>query len=195
MLLKRFVRRILNFNKYKSYIHIHKSSKIEAGTQVYNPQNLYMGKETRIGPDSTIMNPRANFIMKDYSFSARELLVIDGNHMPVLGMPLCRVTDTMKDELDTEHKYNKDVIVEEDVWLGARVILLSGSHIGRGSIVAAGAVVNGEVLPYSIVGGVPAKFIKFRWSIEDILKHELTIYSENDRFSEDELKQFFKKVQ
>ena len=194
MLLRRVVRKILNYYKYKSYIYIQKTSRIEAGTKVYNPSNLYMGKETRIGPCSTIMNPRAKFIMKDFSFSARELLVIDGNHMSVIGIPLCRVTDTMKDELDIEHKYNQDVVVEEDVWLGARVTLLSGSHVGRGSIVAAGAVVNGKVLPYSIVGGVPAKFIKFKWSIEEIMKHELALYPEKDRFTENELKMFFLNV-
>lgn len=192
MLLRRLIRKIINYYRFKSYVNIKKTANIETGTIVYNPNNLYMGNETRIGPCSVIMNPRANFIMKDYSFSARELLVIDGNHMPILGMPLCRVTDKMKDKLDTKHEYNKDVIVEEDVWIGARVTLLSGSHIGRGCIVAAGAVVNGEVPPYSIVGGVPAKFIKFRWTIEEILKHEKGIYPEKERFSEDKLKMYFK---
>lgn len=54
------------------------------------------------------------------------------------------------------------VILEDDVWLGRSVLIMPGVRIGKGSIVAAGAVVTKDVEPYSIVGGVPAKFIKKR---------------------------------
>jgi maltose O-acetyltransferase len=54
------------------------------------------------------------------------------------------------------------VVIEDDVWIGARVIILPGVRIGKGSIIAAGAVVSKDVPPYSIVGGVPAKVIKYR---------------------------------
>ncbi|MGE5594540.1 MAG: acyltransferase [Hyphomicrobiales bacterium] len=52
------------------------------------------------------------------------------------------------------------VIIEDDVWLGARVVVLRGSHIGRGAVVAAHAVVTGEVPPYSVVAGVPARVVR-----------------------------------
>jgi acetyltransferase-like isoleucine patch superfamily enzyme len=55
-----------------------------------------------------------------------------------------------------------DVLIEEDVWIGANAIILGGVNIGKGSVVAAGAVVNKNVLPYSVVGGIPAKCIKMR---------------------------------
>ena len=64
---------------------------------------------------------------------------------------------------------------------------MKGAVIGRGSIIAAGSVVNKEVLPYSIVGGVPAKFLKFKWDIETIIEHEKHLYIEKDRFSMQEL--------
>jgi len=54
------------------------------------------------------------------------------------------------------------VIIEDDVWVGVKATFLSGAHVGRGSIIAAGAVVRGEVAPYSIVGGVPARVIGMR---------------------------------
>ncbi len=57
----------------------------------------------------------------------------------------------------------KGVVVEDDVWLAAGVILLPGVRIGRGSVIAAGSVVTRNVEPYSIVGGVPAKEIKKRF--------------------------------
>lgn len=54
----------------------------------------------------------------------------------------------------------KPIIIEDEVWIGANVTILQGVTIGKGSIVAAGSVVTKSVEPYSIVGGVPAKFIK-----------------------------------
>jgi len=55
-----------------------------------------------------------------------------------------------------------EIIIEDDVWLAANVTVIGGVQIGRGSVVAAGAVVSHSVKPYSIVGGVPARFIKKR---------------------------------
>lgn len=54
------------------------------------------------------------------------------------------------------------VVIEDDVWIGARAIILPGVTIGNGSIIAAGSVVTKDVKPYEIVGGVPAKLIKNR---------------------------------
>lgn len=65
-----------------------------------------------------------------------------------------------------------DVVIEDDVWIGANCIILSGVRIGRGAIVAAGSVVNKNIEPYSIVAGVPAKMIKKRFSDESIQELE-----------------------
>ncbi len=54
------------------------------------------------------------------------------------------------------------VTIEDDVWIGARVIILPGVTIGKGAILAAGAVVSKDVPDYAIVGGVPAKVLKYR---------------------------------
>lgn len=56
----------------------------------------------------------------------------------------------------------RSVSIEDDVWIGARVIILPGVVVGKGSIIGAGAVVTKNVEPYTIVGGNPAKFIKKR---------------------------------
>jgi acetyltransferase-like isoleucine patch superfamily enzyme len=62
--------------------------------------------------------------------------------------------------------------VEDDVWIGYGAIVLSGVTIGRGSIIAAGAVVASDVGRYSIVAGVPAKEVARRFSDAEILHHE-----------------------
>lgn len=67
-----------------------------------------------------------------------------------------------------------DILVDSDVWIGQRAIILSGVHIGQGAVIAAGSVVTKDVPPYAIVGGVPAKVIKYRFS-EDIVGELLKI--------------------
>ncbi|UUX35071.1 DapH/DapD/GlmU-related protein [Fundicoccus culcitae] len=52
------------------------------------------------------------------------------------------------------------IVIEEDVWIGANATILKGVTIGKGSVVAAGCVVNKDVPPYSVVGGIPARVIK-----------------------------------
>ena len=54
------------------------------------------------------------------------------------------------------------VVIEDGVWIGTRSVILDGVIVGENSIIAAGSVVTKNVLPYSIVGGVPAKLIRMR---------------------------------
>ena len=89
------------------------------------------------------------------------------------------------DKLATD---DKPVVISDDVWVQPGAIILKGVHIGRGAIIEAGSVVNDNVPPYAIVGGIPAKVIKFRWGISDILKHESLLYLEEERISEAILK-------
>lgn len=63
---------------------------------------------------------------------------------------------------------NPPVEIGNDVWIGANVCILPGVHIGDGAIVATGAIVTKDVEPYSVVGGVPAKHIKYRFDAETI---------------------------
>ena len=65
-----------------------------------------------------------------------------------------------------------NVEVASDVWIGQRAIIMTPVRIGRGAIVAAGAVVVRDVPPYAIVGGVPARILKMRFTPEQIVAHE-----------------------
>ena len=129
--------------------------------------------------------------MKKNSVCSTGLMVRTGNHMQEVGKWFRYIDDNYKLSHSEPGEYDKDVVVEEDVWIGVNVTLLSGVTIGRGAIVAAGAVVTKDVPPYSIAGGVPARFIKFKWTIDEILKHEEILYQETDRLGRNEIERLF----
>jgi len=62
----------------------------------------------------------------------------------------------------------KSLRIGNDVWIGANVLIFSGVEIGDGAIVAAGSLINKDVPPYAIVGGVPAKIIRYRFDKDKI---------------------------
>ena len=81
--------------------------------------------------------------------------------------------------------------ISSHVWIGANVLILNGVHIGDGAVIASGAVVTRDVAPYSIVGGVPAKEIRKRFSDEEIsflLRHPF--WEQSDNWIEQHAKDF-----
>ena len=108
--------------------------------------------------------------------------------MRIIGKFITNITEANKPT-----GYNKDVIVEENVWIGCNVILLSGVTIGRGTTVAAGTVVSKSMHPYCVGGEVPAKFIKFYWTIDQFLEHEAMLYPEEERYSREQLEEIFER--
>lgn len=64
--------------------------------------------------------------------------------------------------------FHEKTYIGHDVWIGAKACILSGLQIGHGAVIAAGSVVTKDVPPYAIVGGVPAKIIRYRFSEEVI---------------------------
>jgi chloramphenicol O-acetyltransferase type B len=96
------------------------------------------------------------------------------------------------EESDKRSSDDEPVYIEDDCWIGTNVTILKGVTIGRGSIVAAGSMVNRSCPPYSIIGGVPAKILKFRWdTVNEIMAHESELYDEEKRLKEDEIRRNF----
>ena len=65
-----------------------------------------------------------------------------------------------------------ETIVEDDVWIGHGAIIIAGVKIGKGSVIAVGSIVTKDIVPYSVVGGNPTKINKYRFTQEEIFKHE-----------------------
>ena len=192
-MIKRVLNRLRRNHILKKFKNISSSSRLALDVKVYNPDNLVMEGQTNIDSGATIMNTRAKLIMKKYSGAAIGLTVITGNHMSVVGKWFKDVTDSDKDLSPDGDKFDRDVIIDEDVWIGANVTLLAGTHIKRGAIIGSGSVVRGTVPPYAIVIGNPSKVIAFRFTPAEIIMHEKSLYKENQRIPIDTLTNNYKK--
>lgn len=138
---------------------------------VSGAENIIAGEPISIGPNCIIYTTRAKLIIKSHFVSGPNLTIITGDHHYVVGKYL----DDIKDS-DKIPENDQDVVIEEDVWCGANVVILKGVTIGRGSIVAAGSVVTKSCPPYSVIGGVPAKIIKRKFTEAQIIEHERILY-------------------
>lgn len=122
-------------------------------------------------------------IIKKYSVLAPQCTVVTNSHVPTVTIP----------QLILGHSHindkSADVIINEDVWIGTNVTILAGVTIGRGAIIAAGSLVTKSVPPYALMVGSPAKIMKKIFSVEQILKHEKSLYPESERFSREKLEE------
>ncbi len=130
---------------------IGKGSSVHRGLTVYDPSGITIGEDTVIGEKSTL-DGRGSLRIGNHVALASEVMIYNSQH----------------DVHDAEFKAEtKPVIIEDYVFIGPRAIVLPGVTIGKGAVVAAGAVVTKNVEPLSIVGGVPAREIGKR-NVKDL---------------------------
>lgn len=111
------------------------------------------------------------------SIGERCFFQLGGNHRYDI-FTLYPIRQKKIDHLFIEAESKGPIIIEDDVWIGQGCNILSGVKIGRGSVIALGSVVTKNVPPYSIVGGNPAKIIKYRFSkpiIEKLLSDNISL--------------------
>lgn len=123
---------------------------IEKGAYFGDGQEIEIGDYSGIGVDCQVVGP-----------------VRIGNHVMMGPETIILTRNHRFDRVDVpirEQGYGppEPVIIEDDVWIGTRVIILPGVTVGRGAIIGAGAVVTRDVPSYAIVGGNPARLIRFR---------------------------------
>lgn len=130
--------------------------------------NLSVGDGTSIPKGSVIYCTEAPLtIGRKVVFGPRPTIITGDHRTDVLGKHLIDVTAEEK-----LPENDQPVRIEDGVWVGANVTILKGVTLGRGSIVAAGAVVTQSCPPYSIIGGIPARVLKMRFTPEQIAEHE-----------------------
>lgn len=138
--------------------------------RIWAPDRIEIGNGVYIGKDVHI---ECNASIGDFSLIANRVALIGryDHDYSVPGVPI-RFSPWIGCIPANSPVRQSKVVIEEDVWIGFGSIILTGVKVGRGAIVAAGAVVTSDVEPYSIVGGCPAKRIGSRFEDCDIKYHE-----------------------
>ena len=135
-------------------------------------KNMYLGNDVHIAYHADFIASRSKIVIGNHVVFGPHVSIRGGDHRTdVVG----RFVDTISDD-EKLSENDQDVIIEGDNWIGMNTTILKGVTIGRGCIVAAGAVVNKSTPPYSIVGGVPAKILRMRFTEEQIKEHERILY-------------------
>lgn len=160
-----------------------------------------IGKNFRFGPNSIFDDPRLFDIGYNVFFADRtviysnvnvkignnvmfgpEVMILGGDHnYKIVGEVMSAVKSGGQ---------NLKVFLEDDVWIGARSIILKGVTIGEGTIVGAGSIVNKSLPPYSISVGNPCHPIKSRFNLLDLEKH---LFQTKSKYSLSEINESYKK--
>ena len=147
----------------KAFAECGKGVSIGRGTRFVGRQNMHVGERVSFGSNNLFLCTRADVVIGDHTMFGPNVVVITGNHRTDL-------TDRcMMDITDQEKRPEDDmpVVFEGDNWIGANAIILKGVTIGRGAVIAAGAVVTKSVPPYAVVGGNPARVLRMRVMTEN----------------------------
>lgn len=147
--------------------NIHKTAKINSGATIVDS---LIGRYTYTCYDDEIVNCEIGQFC-----SISDEVVIGGAEHPINWVSTSPVFQNVKhsgpkkkfSEFDFEGI--KKTVIGNDVWIGRRAIIKAGVTVGDGAVIGSGSVVTKDVPPYAIVGGVPAKILKYRFD-EDTIK-------------------------
>lgn len=173
---------------------IHGNFKCQEQLRLYGPQititgNVEIGRYTSLnGPNFDIFCSLNKVKIGSFCSIARNVSIQEHSHHTDRISTYYINKNVLGENIEKDITSKGDIVIENDVWIGAHCVVLSGAHISTGAIVAANSVVTGFVPPYAIVGGSPAKVIKYRfnqdtintllksawweWSVEKIRAHK-----------------------
>lgn len=145
---------IINHVKGVCLVHKGKSSRIRPTVLMRDAERIYIGNHTTVNHNNVLWAGKKHAVIRlgDNVMTGPFVQMYAFNHKTEVGdIPMLN-----------QSFVEEDIIVEDDVWIGAGSILLAGAKIGKGAVIAAGSVVTKELPPYTICGGVPAQIIKRR---------------------------------
>jgi galactoside O-acetyltransferase len=149
-------------------------SYFDIGIRIYDGGNIEIGTEFSAARNCTLGAIDGELLIGNFVSMADNVQVnasqkgkiIIGNDVLIAPNVVLRSSDHVIQDANRlirlQGHAGGDIIIEDDVWLATNVVVVGGVRIGKGAVVAAGAVVTRNVEPYTVVGGIPAKFIKKR---------------------------------
>lgn len=149
----------------------------------YSYKTISVGDDVSFGIGATLWATESSITIGNKVMFGPNVTIMGGDHNA------SKIGCFMSDTHEKMPGDDLPVVIEDDVWIGSGVIILKGVRIGRGSIIAAGALVIRNVPPYSIMGGVPAKRLKVRWNYDEIMAHEAVLYPLEKRLAKNFIEQ------
>ena len=159
--MKNFLRFLYYFKSYLKFKKKGKNLMLSKGGIFVRPEEISFGDNVFISSNFYIS--ARNLVFKNNIMIGPNLVIECDNHV------YDEVGKTMFSNRDK--RIIKGVIIEDDVWIGANVTILSGVTIGEGSVIGAGSVVTKSQPRYSICVGVPCKPVKRRFNDEELGDH------------------------
>ena len=181
--------RRVNLHLLRSAFRHHGNNFIFDPRDNFSYNHIEVGDDVSIGTGALFIASESKIIIGNKVMFGPNVTIIGGNHNTSV------VGRFMYDVHEKRPEDDQDIIFEDDVWVGSCAVILKGVKVGRGSIVAAGALVNKDVPPYTVVGGIPARIISMRFgNLETIMRHEDVLYSPEKRFSKSFLQNIINNV-
>ncbi len=142
----------------------------------FSYENIEVGNDVSLGSGAVLMASESKILIGNKVMFGPGITVVGGNHNTT------KQGRFMYDVTEKREEDDQNVVIEDDVWVGCGAIILKGVRVGRGSIIAAGALVHRDVPPYTIVAGVPAKIVGVRFEDFEILRnHDAALYPPEKR--------------
>ena len=153
----------------RGYRHIGKNVIIGKNFTGVERYNISIGDNVAIGPNCVFYAGVAPLTVGNYVMFGPNVFISTGDHrIDMVGEYMANVTNEMK-----LPENDREVVIEDDVWIGANAIILKGVRIGKGSVIAAGAVVTKDVPEYTVYINRDKKYSRF--SKEQIEAHKMIL--------------------
>lgn len=177
---------IQSYPKNEIFGNIGKNSILARPTNISNPTGIYIEDQVEVRYGFSVINSETEkVIIKKYTVLAPMCTIITNSHRATVGVPQFLLGESHVNDKSS------DVIINEDVWVGAQSTIMAGVNIGRGAIVGARALVTKDVPPYALVVGMPAKIVGVKFSKVGIMEHERILYTEDKRMTKEEIDSLF----
>ena len=153
--------------QYRSFATVGEGFSMQTPGIIKGAENIFLGNKVTFMEYVQLLSTKAKIRIGNGVTIASFCSIITGNHRTnLVGKYMCDVDEKTEKLPDND----EDVIIEDDVWIGTHSIILKGVTIGKGSVIAAGAVVTKNVPPYTIFIS-PNKILP-RFSEEELIRHQ-----------------------